>query len=67
MADMQAVYGSGAPSITGDGTRERKLAANVDVNCCPLCKGAGTLIEDYNHRRLEKMCNHCGGAPCGSR
>uniref|UniRef100_A0A7R9YT18 Uncharacterized protein n=1 Tax=Chlamydomonas euryale TaxID=1486919 RepID=A0A7R9YT18_9CHLO len=34
---------------------------NVDVKLCGACQGTGVQVEEYNHRRLEKFCQPCGG------
>ena len=28
---------------------------------CPICQGMGVVHEEYNHRRMEKMCLTCDG------
>jgi hypothetical protein len=28
---------------------------------CPICQGMGVVHEEYNHRRMEKMCVTCDG------
>ncbi|GLC59922.1 hypothetical protein PLESTB_001554400 [Pleodorina starrii] len=36
-------------------------ASNVEASICVYCHGTGTLVEIYNHRRLENFCKECDG------
>ncbi|KXZ55154.1 hypothetical protein GPECTOR_3g302 [Gonium pectorale] len=39
----------------------KAAAAHVDASVCSHCHGTGTIVEIYNHRRLENYCQHCNG------
>ncbi|KAI8471334.1 MAG: hypothetical protein J3K34DRAFT_520572 [Monoraphidium minutum] len=62
--------GAGAADQDADGaTRAARSAAAaaggadtaVEVTLCPVCHGSGRVTESYNHRILERACDHCGG------
>ena len=38
-----------------------KLDGGVEAKMCPTCMGLGIVHEEYNHRRMEKMCLQCEG------
>ncbi|KAG2424538.1 hypothetical protein HXX76_014419 [Chlamydomonas incerta] len=64
---LQCAAGSGtsptttvAPAGKGAGGAAR-ASTNVDASVCTQCHGTGTIIEIYNHRRLENYCQSCEG------
>ncbi|GIL55426.1 hypothetical protein Vafri_10983 [Volvox africanus] len=42
-------------------SRSSRATSNVEASICPHCHGTGTLVEIYNHRRLENFCKECDG------
>ncbi|KAG2493060.1 hypothetical protein HYH03_008723 [Edaphochlamys debaryana] len=45
----------------GAQTDKARAGASVEASVCPECHGTGSLIEFYNHRRLESYCKNCEG------
>ncbi len=53
--DLGAALDQPAPPTaesTGRGAQTRS-GSNVDAQVCAHCQGTGTIVEIYNHRRLE--------------
>ncbi|GIL85189.1 hypothetical protein Vretimale_10818 [Volvox reticuliferus] len=42
-------------------SRSSRATSSVEASICPHCHGTGTLVEIYNHRRLENFCKECDG------
>ncbi|GLI60538.1 hypothetical protein VaNZ11_002685 [Volvox africanus] len=42
-------------------SRSSRATSNVEASICSHCHGTGTLVEIYNHRRLENFCKECDG------
>ncbi|EFJ40759.1 hypothetical protein VOLCADRAFT_107983 [Volvox carteri f. nagariensis] len=38
-----------------------RSTSSVHASVCAHCHGTGTLVEIYNHRRLENFCKDCDG------
>lgn len=51
------------PSATAvhGSTGTQKPGSDIDATVCPDCKGSGSIMEEYNHRRMEKFCTTCDG------
>ncbi|KAG2448441.1 hypothetical protein HYH02_006333 [Chlamydomonas schloesseri] len=54
---LQCVASTG-PTASSSG---KAAGSNVDASVCPHCQGTGTIVEIYNHRRLENYCQNCEG------